>query len=478
MRSVRSMPGNADRADGGPRTNKRFGVADPGDRRAPTVDARRTLRRASDRAAAPCCRGHPRQRQRADRPPRPLGVDRPAPWHHRPSRLVGRDDVLHDLDVLVSGPWDVPPATVVLEGAPGLGKTALVNTVLPPRRAAPTCACAARPWRPPGDLVDLRGPRAVRRADPGGGADQRSRPFDDAPARGHRRLGPRAGRSCSARSKTTCSTSSRGDRCWSPSTTSTGATPRSIAFLHYLVRRVEIHPVRFVMSMVPRHARLSLTPLDRLLHESSARRLTLQPLTLVDVEEFLTMTLGVSSDARVAAEYHHATGGNPFLLSALLSDIDRRHPPGVDELLAGLDGDALPRSSARSPMGSSPSAPPPGTRSRRPSCSATRPGRQHRRAHRCHALDGRGGCRRHARARPGQARLAAPARAPPRGVDGAPDDPGRPAPAGRRARRHVARGGRRTPPRRGSPPRPDRPLGRRRTGVVARRRGPAGRGRG
>ncbi len=191
------------------------------------------------------------------------------------------------------------------------------------------------------------------------------------------------------------------------------------------------------------------------------------------------MTLGVSSDARVAAEYHHATGGNPFLLSALLSDIDRRHPPGVDELLARLDGDALPEVVRALAHGLEPLSP------------AAR-----------HALE--------AAVVLGNAatvdNIAELIDATPSTVEEAADamlelglvKPGWPLrlehplvastvhrmiPADRRQQAHeraatlLAEAG--APlRRRGSPPRPDRPLGRRRTGVVARRRGAAGRGRG
>jgi DNA-binding CsgD family transcriptional regulator len=256
------------------------------------------------------------------------------------SRLVGRDDVLRELDLLVSGPWDVPPATIVLEGAPGLGKTALVNTVSHHARRADVRVLRARGARQETNSTFGVLEQFVAQIQAEEPISERARAMMRQPE------------------ATAASDRDLVELFRSLETTLFDMVPRrpvlvavddvhwcdpaSIAFLHYLVRRVEIHQVRFVMSMVPRHARLSLTPLDRLLHESSARRLTLQPLTLVDVEEFLVMTLGVSSDTRVAAEYHHATGGNPFLLSALLSDIDRRHPPGVDELLLRLEGDALP----------------------------------------------------------------------------------------------------------------------------------------
>jgi len=315
-------------------------VADPGDRRAPTVDARRTLRRASDRAAARAADGtRGNGNGPAARSDLSVSIDRRRGTTAR-SRLVGRDDVLHDLDVLVSGPWDVPPATVVLEGAPGLGKTALVNTVCHHARRADVRVLRARGARQETSSTFGVLEQLVAQIQAEAPISERARSMmrqPEATAASDRELVELF----RALETTLFDLEPRrpvliaiDDVHW--------CDPASIAFLHYLVRRVEIHPVRFAMSMVPRHARLSLTPLDRLLHESSARRLTLQPLTLIDVEAFLTMTLGVSSDARVAAEYHHATGGNPFLLSALLADIDRRHPPGVDELLARLDGDALP----------------------------------------------------------------------------------------------------------------------------------------
>jgi DNA-binding CsgD family transcriptional regulator len=274
------------------------------------------------------------------------------------TRLVGRDEILGELTALVQGRWDLPTGAVVVEGAPGLGKTAVVNSACHVARQSGVrvlrARCAVQESTAPlgvlqqlaaqiqagdrpfgGEVRDL-----LRRTRGGGLPDDEllelfgsleEALFDRGPAQ--------------------AVLVAVDDVHW--------CDPASTAWLHYLVRRIEIRPLRLVLSMTAQAPGLGLTPLDRLLHESSTRRVELGPLTVEQVDTFLTDSIGAPAGEEVAAAYHYATSGSPFLLSALLRATGGAGPLDPTELLSRLEETSPPEVSralahALEPLGPEP----------------------------------------------------------------------------------------------------------------------------
>jgi len=274
------------------------------------------------------------------------------------TRLVGRDDILGELTALVQDRWDLPTGAVVVEGAPGLGKTAVVNSVCHVARQSGVRVLRARcavqeATAPLGVLQQLAaqiqaGDRPLggevrellRRTRGGGLPDDELLELFGSLEEALFDCGPSQAVLVAVDDVHWCD-------------------PASTAWLHYLVRRIEIRPLRLMLSMTAQQPGLWLTPLDRLLHESSTRRFELAPLTVEQVDTFLTDSIGAPAGEEVAAAYHHATSGSPFLLSALLRATGGAGPLDPAELLDRLEGASPPEVSrslahALEPLGPQP----------------------------------------------------------------------------------------------------------------------------
>lgn len=107
------------------------------------------------------------------------------------------------------------------------------------------------------------------------------------------------------------------------------ADPPSLRFLDYLAVRLEGLPVLAVLATRAGDATLTVGPIARLAAHADVHPLPLAPLGPVAVERWLEGALGGEASPALAAACAEATGGNPFLLSALVAEL-RRSPEAAD----------------------------------------------------------------------------------------------------------------------------------------------------
>lgn len=115
------------------------------------------------------------------------------------------------------------------------------------------------------------------------------------------------------------------------------ADPYSQHFVQYLARRVGSAPILLVVTEVEPARSALQAELSRLRHCELVR---LGPLSAHAVERLLTDRLGDRA-ARLAADCHAATAGNPSLVHALIEDVDPADPrltPGTAFRLAAVAG--------------------------------------------------------------------------------------------------------------------------------------------
>jgi DNA-binding CsgD family transcriptional regulator len=98
----------------------------------------------------------------------------------------------------------------------------------------------------------------------------------------------------------------------------------SLAFLGYLTRRIDDLPVALVVATRP-VGRSTPSALRDLAHEPAVQRLALEPLSpdavALVVDEQLGRQTGAEPERTFVDACHKATGGNPFLLHALLAEV-------------------------------------------------------------------------------------------------------------------------------------------------------------
>lgn len=104
----------------------------------------------------------------------------------------------------------------------------------------------------------------------------------------------------------------------------------SVMWLGYLARRADRRPVQIVLTTWPVEPSRAATPLDRLLGDASTRRLNLAPLSSGAVADLVRARLsghnGLQVDDGLTEACHEATGGNPALLFALLDTLVHARP--------------------------------------------------------------------------------------------------------------------------------------------------------
>jgi DNA-binding CsgD family transcriptional regulator len=96
------------------------------------------------------------------------------------------------------------------------------------------------------------------------------------------------------------------------------ADASSLAWTHYLVRRMDGLPVLVLLAMRTYEPGTRSTLLEAVRAEPHAELVTPKPLTVGAVSELIELTLGASPDAAFSQAVRRATGGNPFLLRELL----------------------------------------------------------------------------------------------------------------------------------------------------------------
>jgi DNA-binding CsgD family transcriptional regulator len=96
----------------------------------------------------------------------------------------------------------------------------------------------------------------------------------------------------------------------------------SLRFVSYLARRVERLPVLVVLAARPAEPGVSARLAAELISSvGAATTIRPQPLSCPAVSVIIRAELGPVADDRLCAACHEATGGNPFLLSALVEEL-------------------------------------------------------------------------------------------------------------------------------------------------------------
>ena len=98
------------------------------------------------------------------------------------------------------------------------------------------------------------------------------------------------------------------------------ADDASLAFLAFLIRRLEDAPVLLVVATRPAHAE-GRTPLAQLVADPSARVLRPESLSRAAVGSWLNATLTQDADAAFVDACHASTCGNPLLVSELVREV-------------------------------------------------------------------------------------------------------------------------------------------------------------
>jgi DNA-binding CsgD family transcriptional regulator len=107
------------------------------------------------------------------------------------------------------------------------------------------------------------------------------------------------------------------------------ADPPSLRFLDYLAVRLDGLPVLALISTRAGDATLTVGPIARLADHPDVHALPIGPLRAEGVQRWVRAELGEAAPAGLAAACAEATGGNPFLLRALLDEL-RRAPGEAD----------------------------------------------------------------------------------------------------------------------------------------------------
>jgi DNA-binding CsgD family transcriptional regulator/tetratricopeptide (TPR) repeat protein len=124
------------------------------------------------------------------------------------------------------------------------------------------------------------------------------------------------------------------------------ADEASLVWVAYLAARVARLPVLFVMAVRRPDPAGDREILRRLEVEPPARVLRLAPLTLAGTRELVMARPELSDEAGLGSACHAASGGNPFLLGALLdelSELASERPPDP-AVVAGLRPEEISRS--------------------------------------------------------------------------------------------------------------------------------------
>jgi len=234
-------------------------------------------------------------------------------------RLMERDEWQDELAASFAGL--LPPSAVIIEGEPGLGKTAFLNAACHVAREAGHDVLYAR-----GGAVEAESPFGIVR--------QLFQPVEAT-------LSPSEREMCA---NVTTSLSDVGrpipfevihdlylnlahfassrpiviaidDLQWSDY--------ESLVWVQYVARRLESGRISFIGTSTCRVAGTALAAVDNIIAEPSTRVFSLRPLSVDSVTKLVGRQLNVDSEESFARACHTITGGNPFLLHSLLSALER-----------------------------------------------------------------------------------------------------------------------------------------------------------
>jgi DNA-binding CsgD family transcriptional regulator len=246
-------------------------------------------------------------------------------------RLIERDDWLKELSASFGG--QSPPLAVIIEGGPGLGKTGFLNAACHLAGEAGLDVLRAR-----GSPREMESPFGVVRQllqsdQENPFPTERQLPLGEWAAGGHSNLDDAFHQlfvSFSKRAGQRPLVVAVDDMHW--------ADHESLMWIHYLTRRLHSGSIWFLGTATPRVAGVALRAVDSIIAEPSTRVLSLRSLTARAVAQLVGQHLRRDPDDHFARICHEVTGGNPFLLFSLLSNLeqDGAYPEISEEALATL----------------------------------------------------------------------------------------------------------------------------------------------
>jgi len=242
-------------------------------------------------------------------------------------RLYERDHVLSSMRTAVGQDRGYAGRLICIESAPGLGKTALLNafhhiaddaglTVLRAR-------CSEHEMEIPFALA-----RRLLAPSLGCGTDLASKAWEGlhVPDRGTRDVAPMYDALNTLLASFGRVFLAIDDLQW--------ADPQTVAWLQFVSRRLDMIEADIAVSTLPRRTGTPLTPADRLSLEPAAEVFVLQPLRPATTALVMQDRLGDVVTPELARTAHHLTGGNPFLLVALIDEVaTRESTPSQSDLL-------------------------------------------------------------------------------------------------------------------------------------------------
>ncbi len=281
----------------------------------------------------------------------PLGADQSVTFDRRQQtnqltrRLMERDEWQDELAASFAGL--LPPSAVIIEGEPGLGKTAFLNAACHVAREAGHDVLYAR-----GGALEAESPFGIVR--------QLFQPVEAM-------LSPSEREMCASVTASLSDVrrpipfevihdlylnlahfaSSRpiviaiDDLQWSDY--------ESLVWVQYIARRLESGRISFIGTSTCRVAGTALAAVDNIIAEPSTRVFSLRPLSVDSVTKLVSRQLNVDSEDSFARACHTITGGNPFLLHSLLSALEREGfgPDVSEESLATLSPPPVARAILR-----------------------------------------------------------------------------------------------------------------------------------
>jgi DNA-binding CsgD family transcriptional regulator/tetratricopeptide (TPR) repeat protein len=236
-------------------------------------------------------------------------------------RLMERDEWQDEFAAAFVGL--LPPSAVIIEGEPGLGRTALLNAACHLAMEAGHEVLRAR-----GGVLESEAPFGVVRqllqpvqAKLSPNERKMWMHLSSEPVNGNRRAIPFEAihdlyLSLSQLASVQPLLVAIDDLQWSDI--------ESLGWVQHLVRRLEPGRLSFIGTSLCRVAGAALSPVDNIIAEPSTRVISLRPLGATSVAELIRHHLGAEPEASFVATCFRITGGNPFLLHSLLTALQQR----------------------------------------------------------------------------------------------------------------------------------------------------------
>jgi len=261
-------------------------------------------------------------------------------------RLMERDEWQDEFGAAFVGL--LPPSAVIIEGEPGLGKTALLNAACHLAMEAGHEVLRAR-----GGVLESEAPFGVVRqllqpvqAKLSPNERKLWLQLSSEPVIGNRRPIPFEAihdlyLSLSHLASSQPLVVAIDDLHWSDI--------ESLWWVQHLVRRLEPGRLSFIGSSSCRVAGTALGAVDNIIAEPSTRVISLRPLTATSVAELIRHHLGIEPEASFVATCYRITGGNPFLLHSLLTALLQQgiHTEVSEEALSALSPPPVARAILR-----------------------------------------------------------------------------------------------------------------------------------